>query len=81
MLMHDESFNNSFIFDFQLGFLDALSFLKHLVFGDVLSFYISNKVMFSATLIFEEAIVQNLTIPIHLSLLSQMQSFRNFIEG
>ena len=56
MLIHDESFNNSFIFDFQLGFLDALSFLKHLVSGDVLSFYISNKVMFNATIIFEEAI-------------------------
>ena len=56
MVIHDESFNNSFIFDFQLGFLDALSFLKHLVSGDVLSFYISNKVMFNATIIFEEAI-------------------------
>ena len=52
----DESFNNSFIFDFQPGFLGALSSLKRLVSGDVLLSYISNKVRFSSTLISEDAI-------------------------
>ena len=52
----DESFNNSFIFDFQPGFLGALSSLKRLVSGDVLLSYISNKVRFNSTLISEDAI-------------------------
>ena len=50
-LILDESFNNSFIFDFQPEFSGALSSRKHLVSGDVLLFYISNKVMFNPTLI------------------------------
>ena len=52
----DESFNNSFIFDFQPGFLGALSSLKRLVSGDVLLSYISNKVRFNPTLISEDTI-------------------------
>ena len=52
----DKSFNNSFIFDFQPGFLCALSSLKRPVSGDVLLSYISNKVRFNSTLISEDAI-------------------------
>ena len=52
----DESFNNSCIFDFQPGFLGALSSLKRLVSGDVLLSYISNKVRFNPTLISDDAV-------------------------
>ena len=44
----DESFNNSFIFAFQPGFLGALSSLKPLFPGDALLSF--NKVKFNLTL-------------------------------
>ena len=77
----DESFNNSFIFDFQSGFLVALSFLKYLVSGDVLSFYISNKVRFNPTLISEDAIVLKLNYT-HISFISKSNAkFPKFYWG
>ena len=65
----DESFNKSFILDFQPEFLEALSPLKRLVSGGALlllllllllsssssSSYVSNKVKFSLTFISEDA--------------------------